>query len=482
MELLLRKRKIKYDGLVPIVVLCGIALLACVICSDEWICTILSTVTLALFLVGLIIFKPTFLVKYFIFVFVVVANVLGCLVIETFDVYLYELSAPSDFYGSLPLLVFSRWIFLACLLVFDCLLDRNRDSNFEEVSYPEGSSRWSWLRWLNILTSGLIVASFIHVLPQPSFASGLDRFFYAEEINSGIWGKISNNLGYIVIIPVLAFRFQKSKLGLAGMVLYVLFLFWTGHKFGGYFDFIYVVLLAYLDKISLFKTATLAKCLLALVLVTALAVGFAAFANSFVSSKDATQFIADRAAQQGQLWWKTYGELNGKSHPEEFYKETEAISSAPVDIKSNVGADYGIYKIMYYASSDSPVIDGKLASGSRYSEAAYPLMLYYFGPLGTCLLSILGAAITCLLLNGFLFALRLGFMIDAIILLRIFALIRLVLGAFSLANLFTVFTLLTLAYLAISALLHCDRRETFRQRVDVRHSVPGKARRLSAQN
>lgn len=464
MALLLQKRAVSYNGLAPITVLCGFVLLSCVICSDEWISTIVSTVTLTLFLLGLLVFKPSFLVKYFAFVFVVAANVLGCFVVETFDVYLYEVSAQSEFSGSLPLLIFSRWLFLVCLVAFDWLFARNRSDGSEEIRYPEGTSRWVWLRWLNVIAAGLIIVSFIHVLPYPSFASGLDRFFYAEEVNGGVWGKISNNLGYLVVLPVLAFRFQKSRLGLVGMVLYLLFLFWTGHKFGGYFDFVYILLLVYFDKISLLKTATLVKCLFAIVLATGLLVGFAAFANSLVSSKDSAQFIADRAAQQGQLWWKTYDQLNGEYHPEEFYKEIEAISSAPADIKNNIGADYGIYKIMYYTSSDPTIIDGKLATGSRYSEAAYPLMLYYFGPLGACLFSAVSAALVCLLLNGFLLALRCGFVIDAIILYRFFALIRSVLGAFTLANLFTTFSLLMFAYLVLSVLLHVGAGQPAKER------------------
>lgn len=458
----------------------GLALCMCVVLSGSLHATVASFAIMILYFLWLLYAAPAILIKYFVFAFAVATNVLGCFVIETCDISLYEIAVDSSFAGSLPLLVFSRWLFFAVLAMLEMIFCQHR-SNLDEqggiklAKTTAAKPPMKWLEILNMVVFALIVILFIRIMPYPSFLSGLDRFMYTDVVNTGIWGQLSNNLAYLVVIPALAARYNKSKMGIAAIGIYLLFLFWTGHKFGGYFDFLYMLMLVYFDKLSLMDFKKLSRYLFLLVVLTGMVICFAAFANSFVSSKGSIQFLCDRAAQQGQLWWRTYDKLDESFYPEQIENEIQSILSQNLEIRNNVRADYGIYKIMYYASDDPAVIDRKLASGSRYSEAAYALMLYCFGPIGPCLLSFAGALMVGLVVNSFLYAIRRGYLIDSVIWLRFLALVRGILGAFALANFFTPFTMLTFGYLCFSALCHLNSQKEmlWRRVVGGRNRVTG---------
>lgn len=458
------KESTKPLGLFVPNVIFGLSLFACTLFPDNVCSTYVSFVILILYFLWLLCAAPATLIKYFVFAFAIATNVLGCFVIETLDVSLREIATESSFAGSLPLLAFSRWAFLAVLILFDSLfIARRIDREGGALDGLAGGSvarpSVKWLEILNVAVFLLVVFLFVRIVPYPSFLSGLDRFMYVDEINTGIWRQLSSNMAYLIVIPALAARLNKSKLGYIAMGVYLLFLFWSGHKFGGYFDFLYVLMLVHFDKLSCLSPKKLASCMVVFVAITGLVVCFAAFANSFVSSKDSAQFLYDRAAQQGQLWWRTYDKLDGAFYPDQVENEIVSIFSSEPEYKNNIGEDYGIYKIMYFASEDPSVIDDKLASGSRYSEAAYALVLYYFGPIGPFLLSLVGGIMVGAVINLLLGAIRRGSLVDSVILLRFVTLVRGVLGALSLANFFTPITLLTFAYLCFSALWHANSRK-----------------------
>ena len=64
----------------------------------------------------------------------------------------------------------------------------------------------------------------------------------------------------------------------------------------------------------------------------------------------------------------------------------------------NVGANHGIYKIMYYCAP-STVVDNKLLGGSRYSEAGFAAAYYYLGSIGAIIFSVVMGVIIGTLQN-----------------------------------------------------------------------------------
>lgn len=54
---------------------------------------------------------------------------------------------------------------------------------------------------------------------------------------------------------------------------------------------------------------------------------------------------------------------------------------------------------MMYLNAPDDLVNIKLAMGSRYTEASYPSIYYYFGSFGTLVFSIITALVTALLVN-----------------------------------------------------------------------------------
>lgn len=82
----------------------------------------ISIISFAAYLVFILWNKGELIIKYFAFIFAVIANIAGCAIIEFAEISLPELGTTSYFSGSLPLLVLSRWIFLLIIFGLDIRL------------------------------------------------------------------------------------------------------------------------------------------------------------------------------------------------------------------------------------------------------------------------------------------------------------------------------------------------------------------------
>ena len=83
-------------------------------------------------------------------------------------------------------------------------------------------------------------------------------------------------------------------------------------------------------------------------------------------------------------------------HPDEFKNEITALFEQKEGAANNVGSRNGIYGIMY-ATAPQSIIDGKLTTGSQYTEGGYAAAYYYFGPLGAICFSVLMRLLRCIL-------------------------------------------------------------------------------------
>lgn len=111
-----------------------------------------------------------------------------------------------------------------------------------------------------------------------------------------------------------------------------------------------------------------------------------------------------------------------------------------------VGANNGIYKIMYLCAPES-VIDWKLGTGSRYTEAGMAAVYYYFGAFGVILFAAIMGFIVAATVNCFLRFIANNNLIAAMLMLRIFMIERTFLSMFTMADFFKPLSLLSYIYL-----------------------------------
>ena len=339
---------------------------------------------------------PSLLMKYFIVLFGIIAAISGCFSCEFLGGYLPELRMRASFAGSLPLLVFNYFIFLTCLYGFDKAVGKDDQRLLTKFSIH---GEQTWFKWIHASITVMILVMFLHVLPNPSFATGTDRFNYTSLYLAGIWRYLHSASMILCIVPLLAIRFGYKRSGYFAIALFCMYLFWTGVKFSGFYTLLGLASLIFYDKIVFLSKRVVSHALMGVFLALGLLLGLAIFAHSFAASSDtSSEFFFNRTAQQNQLWWSTYRHYLPGQGFDDFSDELNGLAFGDKEIGECQGDRYGIYKIMYL-NAPTDLVDAKLSSGSRYTEAAYPSVYYYFGALGTFVFSISTALVTVLLIN-----------------------------------------------------------------------------------
>lgn len=379
-----------------VLVLFGLFFLIACTLSDFQIASLASLFGFLLFGIYICIAAPSFLVKYFIILFGIIAAIAGCFSCEFLGGYLPELRVKASFAGSLPPLVLNYFVFLVCLYGFEKTFGEDDRVLLTEVPVRKEQK---WFKWVHVGFTIMILIMYLHALPNPSFIHGGDRFSYSALYLNGVWRYLHSASMILCIVPLLALRYGYKKSGSLAILLFCLYLFWTGIKFSGFYELLSLATIVFYDKVANFNKTLISKILLGAFIGLGCLLGLAVFAHSFADSSDSsTEFFFNRTAQQSQLWWSTYSRYSPCQGINEISDELSGLAFGEKPIKDCQGDYYGIYKVMYM-NAPSDLVDVKLASGSRYTEAAYPSIYYYFGLLGTLIFSLLTALITVFLIN-----------------------------------------------------------------------------------
>ena len=408
-----------------IAVLIGIPLFCAVLFAENKISSLISLACILFYYLMLFKIRPAVYFRYLHFFFGSAIGIAGCTATEFFEIELKELSDFSAFHGSLPLLIFSWWMFLATIVTNDerlneklCQAGNQRivdiKDNFESVTKNKN------ITLVIAAVAGFVLIAFTYfmVFKNPSFKLGMDRFKYAKEFDYGfLYSQARRFIRYLIIPCIVVAIYKKNKIGWIALALYCLHALWIGEKFGALFSLLCMLAMIYSQKIYN-ETRKARKLLVVIVIAIIALVGVAVFAVSFTRDEGTANYLLPRAAQQGQLWWKTY-ESSNTYHIDEFKDELASIERGSTDIKENVGSQYGIYKIMYYTAPKTQ-IDAKLDSGSRYTEAGFPAAYYYFGIPGCIAFAVIGGILTSVFVNYFLYYLRYNQFVRAFIHLRLY--------------------------------------------------------------
>ena len=424
----------------------GFNLLICNVCSSVYFFSIFALLNFALFIAFFILNWPSFVVKYLSYLFSAVAAISGTAICELIPgLFLDELRCDTAFAGSLPLLIFAYWMLLMSLYLYDL----KKGVPLTDISFLGGNAKKRAPDKITVILFVLFTILFSKVASRPAMLLGIDRFQYAKNFApKGIWASISNVSSVLLIFPFLSLLYGNRYLGTLTIVLYVLYHFWMGTKFGPFFSMMCVGLLVSYNYIARKGKRFLKKANKRAIALFACLVLFAVCFSSISDSYKGDGYFFKRCAQQGQLWWKTY-QLAERPSPSDFSTEIDALLHPKRAVSENVGSQNGIYRIMYLCAPKE-MVDFKLSTGSRYSEGGCAAAYYYFGTLGVVLYTYLSGLISAITVNAFIMAVKRRQYIKEVILLRFFIQVRACVVMFVFLDLLDKVSLCGYCYLALS--------------------------------
>jgi len=331
----------------------------------------------SLFLLLIYVKDIKFLLKYSYILFMQCSNILGIYICENSTLWLTELNRYSEPFGSLLLATVSHWVFFCALWYFE--------TYFKDIGFVSKTNKKIYndnlLTVIGIVLLIVSVIAFLHVLSNPAFKLGLDRFRYAETFLHGVWKLPDKLLGLSIPLIGILYIFNFKKTAISILAFYSAYLFFIGNKFGGFLNLFFlsvptVYALNKTDKV-LRKTFVLG------VLVSSFMVGIVFFHNYLTYGHGLGKnfiYLEQRFAQQGQLWWAQYGkEKHNGFKINELNDETKTY----FDLKKQDREEWnhGIYKVMRNITPQD-IYDKKIAAGSRYASATLASLYYYFKEFG----------------------------------------------------------------------------------------------------
>lgn len=466
----------------------ALLLCICTIISDV---PVMSVVALAVFLCQLawLCFNDlAFTAKYFAFIFAILSNIIGCFAVEFSSIYLSRLNVYADFCGSLPLLITSRWLFIAVIYVCERKTFAGVASRaicLDKATHRVKLIRERKVRFLALLSYAMFLicfVCFIDALGHSVLVTGANRFQYYEGLQPAI-RYASRVLEFLVVIPLIYYRETKNRCALAIVGFYFLYLFSIGTKFGTYFTVLSLSLLVYYRQLVELDGRRAKRLLATLVAVVAAFVLVAVVAHSFTSDVDSGEYLAERLAGEGELWWRTYDLSAGEQHPELFPAEIDAFLHGSTRISNNVGSHNGIYGIMYLTAPRNTV-DSVLSQGWRFTEGGYAAAYYYFGELGTLLFSVVMGLVVFVLQTALIASFYRMKIIRSVALTYLSVLVNTALGMFLFSGFSNPLVIIAILWLLIDSLVNSSLRFNRAHRLDLacratRHFRGGLSSRLA---
>mgnify|MGYP001078722883 CR=1 FL=1 len=425
----------------------GIVFVICACFSQIYFLSYISLLGIGIYFLYLVLFRQDFIIKYLFLIFSALTAIIGDAIIELApQLYLSELQCYSGFVGSLPLLVLSHWVLIVVCLNYDAVYGvetRGLLLDFENKNTKQV------LKFFTVIVLILFLALFSKVAAYPAFLMGVDRFEYAAQYTvSGVLLIVDHISTVLIIFPILSVLYGNKLLGSLAIILYALYYLWIGNKFGPFFTLMCMCLLvcykSILKKGKRFLRKVAGVSCIMFFIIFAYAIIFTTSNSNF----DVVSYVMQRGAQQGQLWWKTYDLSVGTTHQAEFEDEFQAIIDNKSIISDNIGSKNGIYRIMYLCAPEH-VVDSKLMTGSRYTEAGHATVYYYFGSIGVVFFSVIMGFVFALVINSFLKALNNKDYIKSMIILRFLTFARIGLSMFVFLDFFDFISTVSYLYLLL---------------------------------
>lgn len=313
-----------------------------------------------------------FIIKYFHLLASMVLHLGGTFICDMMIFPLREINRFSSHNNCFGLLV------IVYVLMIMFMMPVNKFRFFREYNSKreDGISGAYYLIWVIICLQFIVILQLLQAGSNVSL--GLDRKTYAETTMSELGRQIKNN--QFIFIPVIFMtkgHFKKIQRYI--FIIQAIFIYyWTGEKFGPYLLFFYLVMLPLLAQINTDKLKTFVKyCICGIVAL--FIVLYLQYTNLYkVGLGEFAEYLLERAAQQGQVWWAVYGDNLGKCHVGEALNEVGYFANAA----DNQMPYAGQWKMMFEASRGYSVIISRIFSKSPLTSTTNASLFYYFGTAG----------------------------------------------------------------------------------------------------
>ncbi len=361
-------------------------------------------------------------------------NIIGVFIIEhdPHPFYLYEVEQWTGYAGSIPYLLLVQFFFVQGI---------NFALNERKLPYYFDTRvifKYSFLFLLSILLTFTYLQIFIH---KPAPILGVDRFVY-DKLILGPYGRITNLLFYFSLGLGILFFKEKKKLYLLLLALIELAFFLKGHKF---WNFVQILFLFTIPYVAYINNKKILRTLVGFSVFVIVAIFIAVKINLYYfPSFQPYEYVKQRAAQEGQLWWSTY-----KNYPERL-RFDEALDEFNKYFHLNYNNQYeiGMYKMMYLNTTPKR-FEWKISKLSRYVYSTPALLYYYFGIIGALILLMLFGIIWGLWLRFVIFTIIQGNLLQSILLSRLFYIFRKAFKDGDIYKLFSVEFLVIIIFIAI---------------------------------
>lgn len=368
---------------------------------DYYVCGIIG-----LFYLLIIISYPNFFLRYLLVFIQFTRNLLGVFIIEHSDMWLIELRTYAHPANSFGLLGFTLFLFIYVLWCINVFISPKEKQAADLFTFEIGTRRIKGWQIFLVFYIVIIILLLMKVLPHPAFVDGIDRFLYKRQYFNPFWWKLFNIINFFApVIIAIFFRF-KSKLVLSLIILYCIFLFATGEKFGGFLNMLLAVCSIYSLYGQKLPVRQIRKKLIAVILMIFVLVSII-FVHRLVtyntnSISEFSSYFIQRITMDGQLWWKVY-DIDAKNdfHIDELNDETSTYFT--IDNVVEEKRDYGIFKIMKI-TTPMDVVNEKIGAASRYSWSTLASVFYYFKEPGLILFCIVVPIFYTFLMWSFLYA------------------------------------------------------------------------------
>jgi hypothetical protein len=372
-----------------------IALLFLTLSNFLKVSPIISLLLIISYLLYLFFWDKRFFLGYGYIIFYILTNIVGVFLIETNDLFLSELNIRSENHNSLLLLSVAHMLFIEAIRFL--YLKNNQSFIYKSTKtiqfFNFEVTKKKVLAISLIIISLTFTIMFLMVIDKPYFRVKLDRFLYKEKYLTDLSDKISNLSLYFSVFIGMYFLHAKNKNAIPLVFLIFIYLFWIGHKFSSFIVIAFIMALPFIYSVTKEKLNRILTGGFILISILVLIVSMQSFVVYKRDFKENNMYFMARLAQQGQLWWATYGlDESHKTHFKEVKDETKTYFK--VNVPEETLYNSGIYKIMKLTTPEEIFEQKIYVKKSRYAYSTQATIFYYFNTVGLLIFS---------LLSGFLY-------------------------------------------------------------------------------
>lgn len=397
------------------VILPGIVLILCAIFRQYQPTSYIAAVVIGFYILySIFIAGDKLFLKYIILLFSNILFLVGTFLCDNTAVWLGEIGNTTSYAGAFNLLALYYWIFYTFLKIIDPFFQRHTQRGMHEIIIS-GSSFGTLIYQLApfiIFLCGSIL--FLSVASHPFFASGLEnRFVYASKYVSryiNVFKIVLPMLSIFLVGPIVN---HEKKLDLRYLIVnilvpylpYLLFLLWTGNRFGDFWQLICCLIIpifTFLDASKKSRLKIFWVGLLLIIILFALMISY--YVLQGVSLKDSMENINLRIACQGELWWKLIAKVdNGSMRLDAIGIEFRNI----VDSFKTEGASqtYGTYHLMNILGNSS-VVESYKYIFTRFTSTGIEYPFYCIRYLSFVIMPLLICPFFALIMNIFVNAVK----------------------------------------------------------------------------